>query len=124
MPNTIQTVNRSSFGLFMKQCCNLTFDVNIHAYDTSSRVRFHSPFYFIPDLILLKPFHLTLTTITLYYSSLDWFEASSYQQTSEGLPPSFVQLSRHTNTLHAALPQGHFRWAHTGRFISRLDNGT
>jgi len=89
----------------MKQWCNLIFDVNIHAYDTSSRVHFHSPFYFVPDLILLKPFLLTLTTIALYDSSLDWFEAVSYQQTSEGLPPSFVQLSRHTTTPHAA-PQG------------------
>ena len=92
MPNTTQTVNRLSSEFIMKQWCNLTFDVNFHAYDTSSMVRFRSSFYFVPDLIKVKPFHLTLTTTALNDSRSGWFEADSCKQTSVGLPPSFVQL--------------------------------
>ena len=71
---------------------------NIHPlFDTSSMVHSRSSLVCSPDMIFCHAFSLTLTTMTLYHSSLRWFGTYALTSIPRGLPSSFVQ--------HELLPQ-------------------
>ena len=65
---------------------------NIHPlFDTSSMVHSRSSLVCSPDMIFCHAFSLTLTTMTLYHSSLRWFGTYALTSIPRGLPSSFVQ---------------------------------
>jgi hypothetical protein len=68
------------------------FDNILPLFDTSSMVHSRSSLVCTPDMICCHTFSLTLTTMTLYHSSLRWFETYALTSIPRGLPSSFVQL--------------------------------
>ena len=94
-----------------EQWCNSDFDAIVHAFDTSSVVRFHSPSYSTPDIFIIPS--VTLTTPVLNRRSLRWFDACSCKPTSGDLPPSLVELRAKPGT-HGTPPPG--MQVHTGWF--------
>ncbi len=63
---------------------SLASERQVPTFHSKAKIMFTPPF--------CRVFSLTLTTMTLYHSSLRWFEACSCKPTPRGLPSSFVQL--------------------------------
>jgi len=84
----------------MGQICNPIFDVTIHAFDTSSVVRFRSSPNLTPDKIFVLPSPVTLTTLTLNQRSSRRFGNYFWKSSPEGPPPSFLQLRAKPSCSH------------------------
>ncbi len=101
----------------MGQCCIPIFDVTIHAFDTSSVVRLRSSPNLTPERILVLPFPLTLTTLTLNQRSSQRFDNYFWKSLPEGPPRSFLQLRAKPSYSHGT-PAPRMR-VRTGRLPSR-----
>ena len=91
-PDTTQPISRHPLGSFPRHNLSPGFDV-IRFFISMLQQWFACARLTVSYLTsLTTPFPLTLTTPTLYRSSLGWFKASPCRAALEGLPPSLLEL--------------------------------